>query len=297
MSKSLYDILGVKRDASEAELTQAFRKQAKTCHPDLHPGDKKAEERFKRLSGAYEILEDQARRQRYDRGEIDEEGRERAFAGGFRSSGGARPGGGHYDFNSSSNVNFEDILGDLFGGAKRRRSSAGGGSRPTGLGGEDIRQTLEVGFLEAVRGGVRRVQLQDGTSLDVTIPEGSTTGQVLRLKGRGKVGVGGMAGDALIELKVGDHPVFRREGSDIVVDQLVPLMIAITGGKVRVPTLDSEVALTIPPNTSSGRLMRLKGKGIKQPHGGHGDQLVRVMLELPKDAEALLSLRKWAEAQ
>lgn len=305
MSRSLYDELGVARTASEEEVTRAFRKLAKSCHPDLHPGDKKAEEKFKRISAAYEILSDKTKRARYDRGEIDEQGRERAFAGG-----GFHPGAGagetRFEFGGPGGINFEDILGDLFGG-RRRAGRAGGSFRGAGSfaggftsgvgGGEDVRITTEVDFLTAARGGTRRVSLPDGSTVDVTIPPGSGDGTVLRLKGKGRVGLGG-AGDALIEIKVAPHPVFRREGRDILVDQVVPLATAVRGGKVRVPTLDGEVALTVPRHTSSGRMLRLKGKGVRDPRTGEqGDQLVRVLIELPKERELLELIERWVERQ
>lgn len=297
MSRSLYDELGVAKGASEEDITRAFRKLAKSCHPDLHPGDKKAEERFKRISAAYEILSDKAKRARYDRGEIDEQGRERAFAGGgFHPGAGA--GGTRFDFGGPGGINFEEILGDLFGGGRRKAGRGGftGGFTAAGTG-EDVRLQLEVGLVEAARGAVRRIQLPDGSSLDLTIPAGTADGQVLRLKGKGRVGLGG-AGDALVEIKLAPHPVFRREGLDILVDQPVPLAVAVRGGKVRVPTLDGEVALTVPRHTSSGRTLRLKGKGVRDPRTGEqGDQLVRVLIELPRERELLELIERWAERQ
>lgn len=296
MSRSLYDELGVAKGASEEDITRAFRKLAKSCHPDLHPGDKKAEERFKRISAAYEILSDKAKRARYDRGEIDEQGRERAFAGGGFHPG-AGTGGTRFEFGGPGGINFEEILSDLFGGGRksgRAGFTSGFTAAPTG---EDIRLQLEVSLVEAARGAVRRIQLPDGSTLDLTIPAGTTDGQVLRLKGKGRVGLGG-AGDALIEIKVAPHPVFRREGLDILVDQPVPLAVAVRGGKVRVPTLDGEVALTVPRHTSSGRMLRLKGKGVRDPRTGEqGDQLVRVLIELPKERELLELIERWAERQ
>jgi DnaJ-class molecular chaperone len=309
MSRSLYDELGVSRNASEEEITRAFRKLAKAYHPDLHPGDKKAEEKFKRISAAYEILSDKTKRARYDRGEIDEEGRERVFAGG-----GFRPGAGagetRFEFGGPGGINFEEILGDLFG-ARRRSGRAGGpfaGGGPFGGGsfaggfggfgggvGEDLKVTTEVDFTTAARGGTRRVILPDGSAVDVTIPAGTADGTVLRLKGKGRPGPAG-PGDALVEVKVAPHPRFERKGLDVVVDQPVPLAIAVRGGKVRVPTLDGEVALTVPPRTSSGTMLRLKGKGIKDARTGQqGDQLVRVLIELPKERELLELLERWAE--
>jgi DnaJ-class molecular chaperone len=304
MSRSLYDELGVAKGASEEEITRAFRKLAKTCHPDLHPGDKKAEEKFKRISAAYEILSDKTKRARYDRGEIDEQGRERAFAGGgFHPGAGA--GGTRFEFGGTGGFNFEEILGDLFG-TRRRSGRAGGpfaggpfaGGFAGGFGGgtgEDVKVTIEVDFLTAARGGTRRVILPDGSAVDVTIPAGTNDGTVLRLKGKGQPGPAG-PGDALVEVKVAPHPQFERKGLDVVVDQPVPLATAVKGGKIRVPTLDGEVALSVPPRTSSGTMLRLKGKGIKDARTGRqGDQLVRVLIELPKERELLELIERWAE--
>jgi DnaJ-class molecular chaperone len=304
MSRSLYDELGVSRTASEEEITRAFRKLAKLYHPDLHPGDKKAEEKFKRISAAYEILSDKTKRARYDRGEIDEQGRERVFAGGdFHPGAGA--GGTRFEFGGTGGINFEEILGDLFG-TRRRSGRAGGpfGGGPFaggfsstfgGATGEDVKVTTEVDFTTAARGGTRRVLLPDGSAVDVTIPAGTVDGTVLRLKGKGRPGPAG-PGDALVEVKVTPHPRFERKGLDIVVDQPIPLAIAVKGGKVRVPTLDGEVALSVPPRTSSGTMLRLKGKGIKDARTGQqGDQLVRVLIELPKEPELLELIERWAE--
>lgn len=290
MSRSLYEVLGVKRGASEAEVTKAYRKLAKGSHPDLHPGDKKAEERFKSITAAYDVLGDKDKRARYDRGEIDEEGRERMTAGGFRPGG---FGAGDTRFEQGAGgVNFDDILGDLFGRSGRRRGGGGGFVGP----GEDIRLQLEVGFVDAARGGVRRIQLPSGDTIDITIPEGADSGRVLRLRGKGGPGMGGgPAGDALVELVVAPHAQWKRDGLDVSIEVPVPLATAVAGGKARVPTLDGEVNLTIPAGSSSGKTLRLKGKGIRQGASNAGDQLVKLVIELP-DGDALAELRKWAEA-
>lgn len=300
MSRSLYDILGVGRQASEQEITRAYRKLAKTCHPDLHPGDRAAEEKFKRITGAYDVLRDKTSRARYDRGEIDEEGRERAPFGGFgqhRASGssggrqgGFRPGGAH------GFAGMDDILSDLFGGGRGRRGPGGGGFAVPG---QDVRLTLELDFLDAVKGGVRRVSMPDGKALDVNIPAGIEDGQVMRLRGKGMPGTSGApAGDALVEIRVREHRIFRRKGRDIHVDVPVPLTTAVLGGKLRVPTPHGEVSLSVPAHSSSGRILRLRGKGIADARSGHhGDLLVRLMVELPdRDDEAALValLERWA---
>lgn len=291
MAQSLYDKLGVRRDASEADITKAYRKLAKQYHPDFNPGDKNAEERFKDVTAAYDILLDKDKRARYDRGELDESGRERGFSGGgagFGSRGTSSASGG-FDFSQGAG-GFEDVLSDLFGSMGGR---ARGGARYAAPG-EDIRLSLELDFVDAATGAKKRVNLPDGSTLDLTIPAGIETGRVMRLRGKGRQGAGG-AGDALVEVTVRDHPMFRREGQDIVVDQPLPLSVAIAGGKVRVPTLTGQVSLKIPAGTSSGRVLRLRGKGIADSRSGTpGDQLVRVMIELPSQIDS--DLKSWAEA-
>ncbi len=294
MAESLYDILGVSRTASDAEIRSAYRRLAKKYHPDFNAGDRAAERMFKRVSAAYEILGDRERRARYDRGEIDEEGRERAPGGGFWREAGAGAGfraGG--DFGG-----FEDIISELFGRGRQRRGSRGfgfgGGFRDAG---GEVRVRLVLDFVEAVRGGRRRVTTPDGRGLEVNIPPGVENGQILRVKGGGVAGFGGRPGDLRIEVEVREHPQFRRRGRDIHLDQPVPLEIAVLGGKIRVPTVDGEVQLTIPRGSSSGRVLRLRGKGVPDRTGGRGDQLVRLLVTLPEraDPELEAAIRRWAE--
>ena len=308
MTENLYTTLGISKGATDDEVRKAYRRLAKTCHPDTNPGDKAAEERFKSISRAYAILGESDKRKRYDRGQIDADGNERGpqgfpfgasgHSGGFagnetrgpfgragfhfsHSPGGTGGGGGGF-------AGFEDILGDLFGGASRPGGANRGGQarQPAG---EDMKLVVTVDFLDAAKGAKRRVGLPDGRHLDVTIPAGVESGQVLRLKGQGVAG-----GDALVEVQVTAHAGFRREKLDIHLDQSVPLALAINGGKVTVPTIDGNVALSVPPWTSSGKTLRLKGRGINK--GGHrGDQLVRLELELPAAKDR--SLEDWAKSQ
>jgi DnaJ-class molecular chaperone len=297
MTENLYKTLGVTRSASDDEIRKAYRKLAKTCHPDTNPGDKAAEERFKAISRAYAILGDPAKRKRYDQGLIDADGNERGPQGfPFGAGGGpfgAQPGGRGWSYTQRGGGpgggaaggpfgGFDDILSDLFGGATR--AGMRGASR-----GEDLKLSVTVDFLDAAKGTKRRLGLPDGRHLDVTIPAGVEAGQVLRLKGQGISG-----GDALIEVQVALHEGFRREGLDIHLDQAIPLALAIAGGKVTVPTIDGNVAVTVPAWTSSGKLLRLKGRGIQK--GGHrGDQLVRLEIALPDNSDA--TLKDWAKAQ
>lgn len=303
MSQSLYAMLGVGRSAGEAEIQKAYRKLAKEHHPDVNPGDTKAEERFKKISVAYEILSDKDKRARYDRGELDEQGNEKGFTQGFRPGRGPQPGAAPGGFNFSFGRggagggqpgagDIDDILSELFGGGVR------GAGRGTGrMRGEDLRAQMAVDLVDAARGAKRRLSLPDGKSLEVSIPPGLETGQVLRLKSQGHPGqAGGPAGDALIEVTVADHPLFTRKGLDLLVDQPVPLAKAVLGGKLRVPTIDGEVSVTVPKGSSSGRTLRLRGKGIRDAAGRQGDQLVRLLIALPEggDAELEAIVREWA---
>ena len=302
MSESLYKVLGVAKTVGEDELRSAYRKLAKQYHPDANPGDKSAEERFKRISGAYDILSDKDKRARYDRGEIDEQGNERGFTppprGGRRGGGRSQQGGFTWrstDQQAGGFGDIDEILSEMFGGGRGRASGRGG--QNFAARGEDVHGQITVDFLDAAQGAKRRVGLPDGRFLDVTIPAGLESGQVLRLKGQGEPGLGsGPAGDALIEVTVREHAQMKRKGLDIEIDQPVPLSAAVLGGKVRVPTVDGEVSLRIPKGTSSGRVLRLKGKGIRDAAGRQGDQMVRVMIALPEggDAELEAIVREWA---
>ncbi len=297
MAKSLYDILGVSRTASEEEIRSAYRRLAKRYHPDFNAGDRAAERMFKRVSAAYEILGDRDKRARYDRGEIDEEGKDRVPGGGFWREAGAAGAG----FRSGGEFGgFEDIISELFGRGGGRRGGRGFGfSGAFRNAGGEVRMRLPLDFLDAVRGGPKRVTTPDGRSLEVDIPPGVENGQVLRIRGRGTTGITGQPGDLHLEIEVREHPRFKRRGRDIHLDQPVPLEIAVLGGKLRVPTIDGEVQLTIPRGSSSGRVLRLRGKGIADRSGGRGDQLVRLLVTLPEriDPELEAAIRRWVEGR
>jgi len=283
-----YGVLGVARGANADDIRKAYRKLAKELHPDVRPNDKAAEDKFKRATAAFNLLSDPALKARFDRGEIDADGNERV--GAFRSQGArsgpyqsAGPGSG------PDNVfDFGDIFSDLFGaGVAGGRGQAFARAR-----GRDLRFTLEVDFVDAVNGGRRRVQLAEGRTLDVAIPPGVETGQVLRLKAQGAPGLqGGQPGDALVELKVKPHPHFKREGENITLDLPVSLTEAVEGGRVQVPTVSGPVAVSIPAGANTGMVLRLKGKGV----GGQGDQLVRLLIMLPEPADEELKkfVKKW----
>jgi DnaJ-class molecular chaperone len=267
-----YQELGVSRGASADEVRKAFRRLAKDLHPDRNPGDKPSEERFKRVSAAFDILGDPEKRARFDRGEIDADGRETAGAyggGPFRQGGFQRGGFG------AEGANFDEILSEVFGGRGFQRGGFGGGR------GADVRARLEIDLEEAIQGGVKRIAFPDGRTLDVTIPKGAAEGQVLRLKGQGQPGRAG-AGDALVELVIRPHPVFRREGEDLHMDLYVTLPDAVLGAKVDAPTPEGTVRVTVPKGASSGATLRLKGRGAVDPSTGRrGDLFARILIALP----------------
>lgn len=278
-----YKVLGVERNATQAAIRAAYRKLAKRYHPDLNPGKPEAEERFKAINSAYDLLSDPDKRARFDRGEIDASGAERPPERPFyRDFGDAADRAKYRSEAAFSPDDLESVFGELF----RERRSRGFHVR-----GADAHYALTVGFLEAANGTVRRLALPDGRTLDVTIPAGLKDGQVLRLKGQGMPGLGdGPPGDALIEVAVTPHPLFRREGNDVVMELPVTLKEAVLGAKVEVPTIKGPVSLKIPPNSNSGTRLRLKGRGI-----AGGNQRVELKIVLPPHAEPELAafLERW----
>jgi len=294
-----YEILGVSKSASEADIKKAFRSLAKKYHPDKHAGDAAAQKKFQEISGAYDIVGDKDKRTKFDAGEIDEVGNPRGFdpraqGGGNPFGGGA---GGPRDFNFSwsqggepgQGFSAEDLFSDLLGGL------GGRGGRQQPRGGQDFSVTMTVSFEEAARGGSRRVMLPNGEQLDVKIPVGLKDGQQIRLKGRGGAGRrGGPAGDVLIQISVAAHPYYTRDGNDLRMELPVTLQEAVLGGKVPVPTLTGTVSLSIPANSNTGNTLRLKGKGIPA-HGAEqaGDLYVKLVVTLPEKADD--GLRDFAE--
>ena len=251
MAEDPYKVLGVARDATEKQIRAAFLKIAKTSHPDLNPDDRKAEERFKSAANAHDMLSDADKRAKFDRGEIDGTGQEQA-RGGYRShadsAAGARYGGGTFS---------DDELSDILSGLFRN------GARPGATGpvrGRDHRYALMVSFVDAAQGGPQRINLPDGGEINVTIPPGTEAGQTLRLRGKG--GAGTPPGDALIDIQVGTHPQFRRDGANIELDLPVNFRDAILGARVTVPTLTGAVTMAVPPGSDGGTRLRLRGKGI-----------------------------------
>jgi DnaJ-class molecular chaperone len=281
--KDPYEALGVARDATDAAIRSAYRKLAKTHHPDLNPGKPEAAERFKEIGTAYGLLSDKDKRARFDRGEIDASGAERAAERGFyRDYGDA---GGRTKYRADAGMGAEDIE-SIFAQAFRRRGGQGFSSR-----GQDMNYALTVDFLDAANGALRRLTLPDGSVLDVTIPAGIKDGQSLRLKGKGGAGFGGgAAGDALIEITVAPHKFFRRDGNDVILELPVTLKEAVLGAKIAVPTLKGRVTVTVPPHSTSGTRLRLKDRGI-----GGGHLYVDLKLVLPAEPEPALSdfLKDW----
>jgi DnaJ-class molecular chaperone len=286
LAQDPYQELGVSRSASADEIRKAFRKLAKQLHPDQNPGDKAAEERFKRVSAAFDLLGDEEKRKKFDRGQIDAQGHE-TMGAGFDpfSRGGYRGQGGGPDMGGASfeGVDLNDILGEMFGG----RMGGGGGGRSRGFNtkGADVRARLEIELEDAIAGAKKRISFTDGRVIDVTIPKGAADGQVLRLKGQGAPGRGG-PGDALIELIIRPHRVYRREGDTLVMDLPVTVPDAVLGAKVQAPTPEGPVSLTVPKGSNSGSTLRLKGRGMVDPRTGkRGDLLARLVVVLPESPD------------
>ena len=303
MARDPYQELGVSRGASADEIRKAFRKLAKANHPDTNPNNKEAEERFKRVSGAFDILGDAAKKKKFDAGEIDADGREtmRGFAGGGGPWGAQEGGfgrGAQYRGESFEGVDLGDILGEMFGGGRGRGGGQGGGFGGFSQRGSDVRAKLEIDLEDAIRGGKKRIGFSDGRTIDVTIPKGAQEGQTLRLKGQGAPGRSG-PGDAMIELTIALHPIFRREGEVLVMDVPVTAYDAVLGGKVEAPTPDGPVTLTVPKGSNSGARLRLKGRGVPDAQGRRGDLFARLVVSLPEPPDAALEefATEWRRAR
>jgi DnaJ-class molecular chaperone len=311
-----YEILGVQRSAGEGEIKKAYRKLAKALHPDRNPDDPKARDKFAELNNAYEILGDEDKRKQFDRGEIDAEGKPRftgfegfsrggprgagAGAGGFEGFNfGFDPAAGGFRASRGGGAGFDagDIFSELFGAAASAR--AGAGQRTRAQAGEDVRSEAHITLAEAVKGTKVRITLPTGKEIEANVPPGIVDGKVIRLKGQGRSGqAGAPAGDLLLTIKVKPDRRFAVEGNNLRLRLPVRLDEAVLGAKVRVPTIDGAVEMTIPPHSSSGRTLRLRGKGL--PTGdGAGDLLVTVEIMLPpeKDAELEALMKRWAEEQ
>lgn len=283
-----YEILGVAKSAAPEEIQKAYRGLAKKLHPDLNPGDKKSEERFKEVSAAYALLSDAEKRRQFDAGEIDASGAERPRERYYRDFAAER-GAGHPYENRSGFADFAEG-DDIFAELLRRQAREAAHAR-----GRDVIYRLSVEFLDAVNGASRRITLPDGGALELAIPAGVEEGQVLRLRGKGAAAPGdGEAGDALVEISINPHRFFTRQGDDIHLELPITLTEAVLGGQVKAPTPTGSVLVTVPKGSNTGAVLRLKGKGVARP-GGRGDELVtlKVMAPTSPNAELEAFLANW----
>ena len=310
-----YTTLGVTRGAGEKDIKSAYRRLAKELHPDRNKDNPKAAERFSKVTQAYDLLSDKDKRARFDRGEIDGDGNPANPFAGMGGMGGGFNGGGHGGFGGRGGGGFrpEDLrgmggaegvdLGDLFeglfGGAPRQRGGGGfaGQQRrpPPPQKGADIVYRLRIPFVEAATLKPQRITLADGKTIDLKLPEGLESGTQMRLKGKGQAGPGG-SGDGIVTIDIEPHKLYRRDGDDVRVDLPITLDEAVGGARVRVPTVDGPVMMTIKPGTSGGTVLRLKGKGFTRKDGQRGDQLVTLEIQLPRDlAELTRRLEGWKD--
>jgi len=305
MALDLYQRLGLKRGATEAEIKKAYRSLAKQLHPDRNKDNPKAAERFSQVTSAYDLLSDKDKRAQYDRGEIDEDGNPKmpfgsGFGGYSSGAGGPQPGAGggpgfeNFNFGNGETADLSDLFEGLFGGGSAR-GGPGGGFRQRARApqkGADVAYRLRVPFTDAVALKPQRITLADGKTIDLKLPQGVEDGTKIRLAGKGQEGPGGR-GDAIVTIEIEPHAFFKREGSNIRLDLPVTLTEAVLGGKVKVPTPEGPVMLTVPKGTTSGKVLRLKGRGFSGRDGKRGDQLVNVEIALPaNDPE----LQKFAES-
>lgn len=307
-----YEVLGVAKGASQAEIKSAFRKLAKKFHPDQSK-EAKAKERFAEINSAYEIVGDKDKRAQFDRGEIGPDGKPRfqGFEGFGGGAGGPQAGGraGSRNFRWQSTgspggaegFSADDIFGDIFGAFSRgggQAGTAGARARAAGAPGDHVTATAAVTLEQLVRGDKARVDLPTGKTVEVAIPPGTKPGKIIRLKGQGHPSLtGGPPGDALVTVEFVPHPRFRVDGDTLRADLDVPLDDAVLGGKMRFETLDGVVTLAVPAWSSGGRTLRLKGKGLPNAAGGRGDMLVGIRITLPAKGDADLEalMKKWRE--
>ena len=297
-----YAILGVARSASEKDIKSAYRKLAKELHPDTNKDNPKAAERFSEVSRAYDLLSDKDKRAKFDRGEIDADGNP-TFAGfGGGGFGGGRQGGFRHD-GGAEGIDLGDMFEGLFGG-RGGRGFGGGGFGGGGFGrqgpppkGANVQYRLAVPFIDAATRAPQRITLRDGKTIDLKLPAGVESGTQMRLSGKGDPGPGGQ-GDAIVTIEVGNHPFYLRDGDNIRLDLPISLDEAVHGAKVKVPTVDGAVMLTVAAGSSSGKTLRLKGKGFSRKDGTRGDQLVTLQVDVPADdADLAGRLEGWRDSR
>jgi len=304
MATDPYAVLGVSRGASEKDVKSAYRKLAKELHPDRNKDNPKASERFSEVTRAYDLLSDKDKRAQFDRGEIDVDGNPTmGFGGGFGGGGGAGHrgfGGGGGGFGAEG-IDLGDILGGMFGGRAGGAGGAGGGfgggrgrAAPRGA---NVQYRLGVPLPDAATLASQRITLSDGKTIDLKLPAGLEEGTQMRLSGKGDHGPGG-AGDAIVTIRIEPHPFFKRDGDNIRLDLPITLDEAVNGAKVKVPTVEGAVMLTVAPGSSSGRTLRLKGRGFTRKDGSRGDQLVTIEIALPEGDEDLARrLEGWRDSR
>lgn len=296
-----YTILGVSRSASEKDIKAAYRRLAKELHPDRNQGKPDASEKFGQITSAYDLLSDKDKRAQFDRGEIDGDGNPAApfgYGGGGAGGFGGGQGGFRHDgfegFAARPGDGAGPDLGDLFEGLFGGR---GGGRRAAPPRGANVAYRLVVPFIDAATRAAQRITLKDGKTIDLKLPAGVESGQQVRLTGKGDAGPGG-AGDALVTIELGAHPTFERDGDNIRIDVPITLDEAVGGARIKVPTVDGAVMLTVAPGTTGGKTLRLKGKGFSRKDGERGDQLVTLQIDLPADdADLRARLEGWQDTR
>ncbi|SFG22389.1 DnaJ-class molecular chaperone with C-terminal Zn finger domain [Novosphingobium sp. CF614] len=303
MAADPYSTLGISRGASEKEIKSAYRKLAKVLHPDTNTDNPKAAEQFSDVTKAYDLLSDKAKRAQFDRGEIDADGNPTTpfgagggFGGGFGGGGGQRGFSGN--FGGNDGIDLEDLFGGIFGGGPRSGMGGGMGGGPRGRAaprGANVSYRLAVPLTDAAERKDQRITLSDGKTIDLKLPAGVEDGTQMRLSGKGEPGPGG-AGDALITIHIQPHPFFRQDGDDLRLDLPITLDEALAGARVKAPTASGAVMLSVPPGSSSGKVLRLKGRGMTRKDGTRGDQLISLEIVLPEsDADLARRLDGWKD--